>query len=103
MQTDHSHASWIALIQSHRFGDAISKYFPDKVIFIEDPLNFDDKMLSTDWSICLLTIAGLKVSASEIRLRVRQGRSIRYLVPDIVRTYIGEHSLYGNGQGGSRR
>lgn len=38
----------------------------------------------------------LAVSASEIRERVRLGRSIRYLVPDAVIAYIGDHHLYAD-------
>jgi nicotinate-nucleotide adenylyltransferase len=37
----------------------------------------------------------LQISATEIRSRVRVGRSIAYLVPDGVREYIENHSLYG--------
>lgn len=36
----------------------------------------------------------LGVSGSAIRERVRLGRSIRYLVPDAVVAYIGDHGLY---------
>ena len=36
----------------------------------------------------------MEVSGTEIRSRCRAGRSIRYLVPDAVRTYIEDHGLY---------
>lgn len=36
----------------------------------------------------------MEVSGTEIRSRCRAERSIRYLVPDSVRTYIEEHGLY---------
>jgi nicotinate-nucleotide adenylyltransferase len=36
----------------------------------------------------------LRLSASDIRARVAAGRSIRYLVPDAVAAYIGDHALY---------
>lgn len=38
----------------------------------------------------------MQLSASEIRVRARTGRSLRYLVPDAVATYIGDHALYHN-------
>lgn len=37
---------------------------------------------------------GLDIAATEIRRRIREGRSIRYLVPEPVRAYIEEHYLY---------
>jgi nicotinate-nucleotide adenylyltransferase len=37
----------------------------------------------------------LEISATDIRRRVAEGRTIRYLVPEPVRAYIGEHGLYG--------
>ncbi|SHK54582.1 nicotinate (nicotinamide) nucleotide adenylyltransferase [Rhodothermus profundi] len=37
----------------------------------------------------------LEISATEVRQRCRQGRSIRYLVPEAVRQYILENHLYG--------
>ena len=42
-----------------------------------------------------LTMPVLAVSASDIRERVREGLSIRYLVPEAVRNYIEDHCLYG--------
>ena len=36
----------------------------------------------------------IRLSASEIRARAAEGRSVRYLVPDAVAAYIGDHGLY---------
>ena len=41
----------------------------------------------------------IDISATEIRARVREGRSIRYLVPDVVRVYIEVHGLYRRANG----
>jgi nicotinate-nucleotide adenylyltransferase len=44
--------------------------------------------------VTLLPITQLDIAATDIRARVRAGRSIRYLVPDAVREYVHAHRLY---------
>ena len=44
--------------------------------------------------IVALDAPRLRLSATEIRARIAAGRSIRYLVPDAVIRYIGDHGLY---------
>jgi nicotinate-nucleotide adenylyltransferase len=48
-------------------------------------------------SIVEISIPALELSSSEIRERVRTGRSIRFLVPDEVRRIIREAQLYRQG------
>jgi nicotinate-nucleotide adenylyltransferase len=38
----------------------------------------------------------LRLSSSELRERAANGRSLRYLVPDAVAAYIGDHGLYSD-------
>jgi len=45
-------------------------------------------------SIVFLDGPRIRMSASEVRERASAGRSIRYLVPDAVAAYIGDHGLY---------
>jgi nicotinate-nucleotide adenylyltransferase len=42
----------------------------------------------------LIEVPAIEISATEIRRRVREGRSIRYWVPDPVAEYISRHGLY---------
>jgi nicotinate-nucleotide adenylyltransferase len=41
-------------------------------------------------------VSFLEISATDIRTRIASGRSVRYLLPEPVRTYIERHHLYRN-------
>jgi nicotinate-nucleotide adenylyltransferase len=45
--------------------------------------------------VTLQRVTALDISATDVRTRVRTGRSIRFLVPDPVLRYIHDHRLYG--------
>ena len=47
-----------------------------------------------DARVVMLDGPRMRLSASEIRSRAAAGRSLRYLVPDAVAAYIGDHDLY---------
>jgi nicotinate-nucleotide adenylyltransferase len=55
-----------------------------------------DEALGADLAarVRVLRVPLLDVSATDIRRRVRAGRSIRYLTPPSVAAYIAEHGLY---------
>jgi len=44
--------------------------------------------------VTVMSIPALAISSTDIRQRVREGRPIRYLVPEGVQTYIEKASLY---------
>jgi nicotinate-nucleotide adenylyltransferase len=46
------------------------------------------------WHVTHVPGPGLELSASAIRQRVLEGRSVRYLVPDAVADYIAKRGLY---------
>ena len=57
--------------------DFLATHFPDlsdRAVFLDGPR--------------------MRLSASVLRERAAAGRSLRYLVPDAVAAYIGDHDLY---------
>lgn len=50
-----------------------------------------------DCAIDLLEMPLLEISSSEIRNRIKQNKSIKYVVPDSVHSYIKSHHLYTGG------
>ena len=55
----------------------------------------ETQLYSIRWQILDLPMVG--VSSSLVRQRCRSNHSIRYLVPEPVRTYIASHNLYSDG------
>jgi nicotinate-nucleotide adenylyltransferase len=49
-----------------------------------------------------LPVTALMISASDIRRRRAEGRSIRYLVPEAVAEYVATHGLYSTGRTAAR-
>lgn len=41
-----------------------------------------------------VSVPALSISSTDLREKLREGKSIRYLVPDVVADYIAEHDLY---------
>lgn len=55
-----------------------------------------EKMLTGGFldQISFLPIPGLEISSTDLRRRVREGRSLKYLTPDTVEDYIRQNGLY---------
>ncbi len=58
------------------------------------PAFLTDHFGATDVRAIFLDGPHLRISASELRTRAAAGKSLRYLVPDAVAAYIGDHALY---------
>ena len=52
-----------------------------------------------DVSLAAFEVTPLEISSTDLRKKVREGRSLRYLTPQVVANYIAAHSLYGELRG----
>jgi nicotinate-nucleotide adenylyltransferase len=73
----------LAVVPRDGFPDANRSFLAEHFPGFEDRATF-------------LTGPRLRLSASELRERAANGRSLRYLVPDAVAAYIGDHALYSD-------
>ncbi len=64
------------------------KIEPDDSIYNKLPRSIENKVI-------YLEIPGVEISSSLIRQRLRQGKSIKYLVPAAVENYIYDNNIYG--------
>jgi nicotinic acid mononucleotide adenylyltransferase len=70
----------------------LAKRWQSKVAWLEEGEQLD--LLAPDYTIFLVEINALPISASEVRERARRGESIAGLVPAAVADYIRQHRLY---------
>jgi len=59
-----------------------------------DPTRLDSKIRGASGRIRFVQVPDLNITSSDIRQRIARGRTITYLVPDAVRTYIVEKGLF---------
>jgi nicotinate-nucleotide adenylyltransferase len=67
------------------------------VLFMRRPGHDRLPALPPEAALIGMTAGTNAISSRSIRALVREGKSIRYLVPDAIERFIAEHSLYGPG------
>ena len=81
-----AHRPGYRLIQSDALTDSLRSEVEHRLV--------DTPPATPAGSLWRFTITPLDISATAVRERLRRGQSIRYLVPEAVRTYIEEQKLY---------
>lgn len=86
------------VIVTSRPGDAVSSLDSLLPIALKSAFWYDSSVQRyhhvSGHFLALHKITGLLIASSTIRTMIRQGRSIRYLVPPAVETYISRHHFY---------
>jgi nicotinate-nucleotide adenylyltransferase len=57
-------------------------------------VNRPGQVVTTEYPVQFVTVNNLDISSSDIRRKIANKQSVRYLVPDAVAAYIVEHGLY---------
>ena len=76
--------------------NTVTKRFPS-VIFTYEGIRGKSSLFNmscSSYKMFSLEITGLDISATAIRKNISEGKSIKYLVPDVVEEYIKEKRLY---------
>jgi nicotinate-nucleotide adenylyltransferase len=94
------------ILGSDSLNDMLTWHRPDEIVrqahlaIVERPehpanlSNIAEKMSSLLARIIQVPCPQIAISSSRIRENAAKGRTIRYLLPDRVRTYIHQHRLY---------
>jgi nicotinate-nucleotide adenylyltransferase len=105
---DAAHADHLALILSaESYAEFSTWHEPGRILALADLIvaprvgfaDADPELVPRQFpgapaAIAFMDGPRIRLSASEIRQRAAEGRSVRYLVPDAVAAYIGDHGLY---------
>ncbi len=75
-----------------RLADWLPRCARDQIVLASDGLSGRHRS-GASW-VRLIEISALDVSASDIRARLREGRSVRYLLPEAVLTAVTESGAY---------
>jgi nicotinate-nucleotide adenylyltransferase len=103
MRADHPSDDLILIVGSDAFGEISSWKDHDRIFSLcriavvhrpgEVPRS-EMALELTGERVFWVEAAGLPITATDVRRRVNEGRSVRYLVPDLVADYIHKRGLY---------
>ena len=96
------------ILSAESYSELATWHEPERILQLVDAvivaprdgyLSFDAAFVlpepgSSPAAVLMLDGPRIRLSASEIRARAAEGRSVRYLVADTVAAYIGDHGLY---------
>ncbi|GIV59428.1 nicotinate (nicotinamide) nucleotide adenylyltransferase [Rhodocaloribacter litoris] len=101
LQDEQPGTTFTLILGGDSFRDFATWHRPDEIIrrvpllvYDRPGTRYDDVPERFRTRACFVDAPLLEISGSDIRTRIREGRSIRYLVPEPVRRYIETHGLY---------